>query len=218
MPVPARSAGAKSGEKTGRSSVIVRQRQSSRMHERTHMNKLSLTAIALLSMLGTAPAFAQDIPVAVAGPMTGGQATFGRQFRDGAEQAVADINASGGVLGKKLRARSRRRRLRSETSGARWRRNSPAWGVVVPRSGHYCSSSSIPASDAYLEGGVLQITPGSTNPQFTDRGMVEHVPHLRARRPAGRLRRRLSGEEISRTRTSPSSTTRPPTAKASPTR
>ena len=67
------------------------------------MNKLSLTAIALLSILGTAPAFAQDIPVAVAGPMTGGQATFGRQFRDGAEQAVADINAAGGVLGKKLR-------------------------------------------------------------------------------------------------------------------
>ena len=43
-------------------------------------------------------------------------------------------------------------------------------GVVVSV-GHYCSSSSIPASDAYLDGGVLQITPGSTNPQFTDRGM-----------------------------------------------
>ena len=37
--------------------------------------------------------------------------------------------------------------------------------------GHYCSSSSIPASDAYLDGGVLQITPASTNPLFTDRGM-----------------------------------------------
>jgi len=40
--------------------------------------------------------------------------------------------------------------------------------VVV---GHYCSSSSIPASDAYLDGGVLQITPASTNPLFTERGM-----------------------------------------------
>ncbi len=40
--------------------------------------------------------------------------------------------------------------------------------VVV---GHYCSSSSIPASDAYLDGGVLQITPASTNPLFTDRKM-----------------------------------------------
>jgi branched-chain amino acid transport system substrate-binding protein len=150
-------------------SVIVRQRQSSRMHERTHMNKLSLTAIALLSMLGTAPAFAQDIPVAVAGPMTGGQATFGRQFRDGAEQAVADINASGGVLGKKLRLEvgddacdpKQARSVAEKLSGM---------GVVVSV-GHYCSSSSIPASDAYLDGSVLQITPGSTNPLFTDRGM-----------------------------------------------
>jgi branched-chain amino acid transport system substrate-binding protein len=139
------------------------------MHERTHMNKLSLTALALLSMLGTAPAFAQDIPVAVAGPMTGGQATFGRQFRDGAEQAVADINASGGVLGKKLRLEvgddacdpKQARSVAEKLSGM---------GVVVSV-GHYCSSSSIPASDAYLDGGVLQITPGSTNPQFTDRGM-----------------------------------------------
>ena len=40
--------------------------------------------------------------------------------------------------------------------------------VVV---GHYCSSSSIPASEAYAEGNVLQITPASTNPTFTDRGL-----------------------------------------------
>jgi branched-chain amino acid transport system substrate-binding protein len=39
---------------------------------------------------------ADDIVVAAAGPMTGGQATFGRQMRDGAEQAIADINAAGG--------------------------------------------------------------------------------------------------------------------------
>jgi branched-chain amino acid transport system substrate-binding protein len=37
--------------------------------------------------------------------------------------------------------------------------------------GHYCSSSSIPASEAYADGNVLQITPASTNPTFTDRGL-----------------------------------------------
>ena len=37
--------------------------------------------------------------------------------------------------------------------------------------GHYCSSSSIPASEAYQDGGVLQITPASTNPTFTERNM-----------------------------------------------
>ena len=101
--------------------------------------------------------------------MTGGQATFGRQMRDGAEQAVADINAAGGVLGRKLRLEigddacdpKQARSVAEKLSGM---------GVAVVV-GHYCSSSSIPASDAYLDGGVLQITPASTNPLFTDRGM-----------------------------------------------
>src|SRR5256885_4251541 len=35
--------------------------------------------------------------------------------------------------------------------------------------GHFCSSSSIPASEAYADGNVLQITPASTNPLFTER-------------------------------------------------
>ena len=133
------------------------------------MNKLRLGALALLFSLGAVPAMAQDIVVAAAGPMTAGQATFGRQMRDGAEQAVADINASGGVLGRKLRLEigddacdpKQARSVAEKLSGM---------GVAVTV-GHYCSSSSIPASDAYLDAGVLQITPASTNPLFTDRGM-----------------------------------------------
>src|SRR5207302_11286668 len=45
-------------------------------------------------------------------------------------------------------------------------------GMRVPFvAGHYCSSSSIPASEAYAEGNVLQIPPASTNPAFTERGL-----------------------------------------------
>jgi len=36
--------------------------------------------------------------------------------------------------------------------------------------GHYCSGSSIPASKVYSEEGVLQISPASTNPKYTDEG------------------------------------------------
>ena len=36
--------------------------------------------------------------------------------------------------------------------------------------GHLCSGSSIPASKVYEEEGILQITPASTNPKFTDEG------------------------------------------------
>ena len=43
-------------------------------------------------------------------------------------------------------------------------------GAKIPFvAGHFCSSSSIPASEAYADGNVLQITPASTNPLFTER-------------------------------------------------
>jgi len=133
------------------------------------MSKVLLGALALVAVGFGGTAMAQDIVVGAAGPMTGGQATFGRQMSDGAKQAVADINATGGVLGKKLHLEigddacdpKQARSVAEKLSGM---------GVAVVV-GHYCSSSSIPASDAYLDAGVLQITPASTNPLFTERGM-----------------------------------------------
>ncbi len=53
-------------------------------------------------MNGTPPAPAQ-VKIASAGPMTGEYASFGKQLQDGAEQAVADLNAKGGVLGKTVK-------------------------------------------------------------------------------------------------------------------
>jgi branched-chain amino acid transport system substrate-binding protein len=41
---------------------------------------------------------------------------------------------------------------------------------VVFVDGHFCSSSSIPASQVYNEEGVLQISPASTNPKLTEQG------------------------------------------------
>jgi branched-chain amino acid transport system substrate-binding protein len=132
------------------------------------MKSLKLIGLALgASMALSTAALAQDIPVAVAGPMTGGESAFGRQMKNGAEQAVADINAAGGVLGKKLSLQvgddacdpKQARSVAEKFAGAK----------IPFVAGHYCSSSSIPASEAYAEGNVLQITPASTNPVFTER-------------------------------------------------
>src|SRR5690606_11964930 len=41
---------------------------------------------------------------------------------------------------------------------------------IALMAGHFCSGSSIPASDVYKEEGILQISPASTNPQLTERG------------------------------------------------
>jgi len=67
------------------------------------MKSLKLIGLALGASLAlSTTALAQDISIAVAGPMTGGESAFGRQMKNGAEQAVADINAAGGVMGRKI--------------------------------------------------------------------------------------------------------------------
>ena len=60
-----------------------------------------VVAIAAL-MLAAGVARAQDIKIAVVGPITGSNAAIGEQMKRGAMMAVQDINAKGGVLGKKL--------------------------------------------------------------------------------------------------------------------
>jgi branched-chain amino acid transport system substrate-binding protein len=126
----------------------------------------SAAALPIALALAT-PAEAQ-IQIAIAGPLTGSNATFGVQMKEGGEQAVADINAKGGVLGKKLVLNEGDDACdpKQAVSVA----NELADKGVVFVDGHFCSSSSIPASKVYLEQGVLQISPGSTNPAYTDNG------------------------------------------------
>lgn len=126
-----------------------------------------VAAFAVAGVMAASPAMAQ-IKIAAAGPMTGSNATFGAQLKEGAEQAVADINAKGGVLGKKLELSIGDDACdpKQAVSVA----NKFAADGVVFVDGHFCSSSSIPASKVYTEEGILQITPASTNPKFTEEG------------------------------------------------
>src|ERR1700744_25540 len=130
--------------------------------------KLFGLAIGASLALSTA-AFAQDVTIAVAGPMTGGESAFGRQMKNGAEQAIKDFNAAGGVLGKKLALE-----IGDDACDPKQARSVAekfASAKVPFVVGHYCSSSSIPASEAYADGNVLEITPASTNPLFTERNL-----------------------------------------------
>ncbi len=132
------------------------------------MKSLKLFGLALGATFAlSASAFAQDITVAVAGPMTGSESAFGRQLKNGAEQAVADINAAGGILGKKLALETDDDAC--DPKQARSIAEKIASSKIPFVAGHFCSSSSIPASEAYADGNVLQITPASTNPLFTER-------------------------------------------------
>jgi branched-chain amino acid transport system substrate-binding protein len=121
--------------------------------------------IAVASLALAAPA-AAEIVVAVNGPMTGSYAIFGDQMKKGGEFIVKELNAKGGVLGQQIRLTIGDDACDPKQAVAV--ANKAATEKVVVVIGHYCSGSSIPASDVYQENGILQISPASTNPKFTD--------------------------------------------------
>ena len=134
------------------------------------MKKYVLSGIALsfAAALTATTAWSADIQVAVAGPITGQYAAFGEQMKKGAEMAVKDINDAGGVLGDKLALS-----IGDDACDAKQAvsvANQMAAKGIVFMDGHFCSSTSIPASKVYQEEGILEITPASTNPAFTDDG------------------------------------------------
>jgi branched-chain amino acid transport system substrate-binding protein len=133
-------------------------------------NGIPLAGVGTLALalgLAMAPARA-DILIGAAGPVTGAVASFGNQMVIGAEQAVADINARGGVLGQKLKLE-----IGDDVCDPKQAvsiANRYANQGVKFVAGHFCSSSTIPASKVYIEEGILEITPASTNPKYTDEG------------------------------------------------
>jgi branched-chain amino acid transport system substrate-binding protein len=142
--------------------------------------RMRLLAVALVAagMFGASvPANAQsssnepadEIPIGVAGPMTGPRAEFGVEMQKGAEQAAADINAAGGMNGAKI-VLTVRNDVGDRKRGLAVAKSLAADGVkfVV---GHYNSDVTIPVSEFYAEHDTLMISPSSTNPLLTERGL-----------------------------------------------
>ncbi|VVM91494.1 Leucine-, isoleucine-, valine-, threonine-, and alanine-binding protein [Pseudomonas fluorescens] len=131
--------------------------------------KKGFLALAVATALGVS-AFAQaDVKIGVAGPMTGANAAFGEQYMKGAQAAADAVNAAGGVNGEKivLVRGDDACEPKQAVTVAKDLTNQKVAGVV----GHFCSSSTIPASEIYDEAGIIAITPGSTNPAVTERGL-----------------------------------------------
>ena len=121
-----------------------------------------------IALVMSSAALAEDIKIAVVGAMSGPVAQYGDQEFTGAEQAVADINAKGGIKGNKLQI------VKYDDAC------DPKQAVAVANKvvndgikyviGHLCSSSTQPASDIYEDEGILMITPAATAPELTARG------------------------------------------------
>ena len=129
--------------------------------------KKSISLIAAFLMLGSLTVKA-DIIVASAGPMSGQYASFGAQLKAGAEMWAKDTNAKGGINGEKVKLVIGDDACDPKQAVAV--ANKFAGQGVAYVAGHFCSGSSIPASKVYTEEGIIQVSPASTNPAFTDKG------------------------------------------------
>jgi branched-chain amino acid transport system substrate-binding protein len=121
---------------------------------------------ALGLMCGVARA---DIVVGVAGPMTGTYATFGAQMLHGAQLAVDDINAKGGIAGEILL-------LQSEDDGCDNRQAETVAKSLVSKLanvviGHFCSNPALAAARIYEAAGIPMIVPSASLPALTEAGL-----------------------------------------------
>ena len=65
-------------------------------------NKFVLAVCVLFASIIASTSFAQTIKIGVDGPFTGGSSSMGVSMRDGVRLAAKEINAAGGLLGKKI--------------------------------------------------------------------------------------------------------------------
>ena len=106
----------------------------------------------------------------VAGPLSGNVALNGEQQDLGAQRAVADLNASGGVLGEEIELISVDDACDVDQAAAAAKRLVAANVSVVI--GHLCSRTSIVSSEIYDAAGIVMISPASTNQAVTERGLT----------------------------------------------
>jgi len=128
--------------------------------------RLAACIVATLGIFTVGLARADTI-IGVAGPMSGGFATLGKEMQDGAAQAVADINAAGGVNGTRLALQAMDDKCDPKTADAVANQLAGKGAVMVV--GHLCLGASLAAATVYVANHIIEISPGTTWPDYTDK-------------------------------------------------
>src|ERR1700736_3349050 len=129
------------------------------------------TLVAAMSLAGTAHAQqAEDVKIGFAGPMTGAQAHYGKDFQNGVVLAVEDFNETYPVIGGKpvrfvLDTADDQADPRTGTTVAQKLVDDGIKGML----GHFNSGTTIPASRIYSNAGIPQIAM-ATAPEYTQQG------------------------------------------------
>jgi branched-chain amino acid transport system substrate-binding protein len=125
---------------------------------------------AVVVTFGAASVAQAEIRIGASGPMTGNLAWIGEQMQQGLDMKIADLNATGGVIGQQVEL------LVVDDYCDPQQAIAAAEKLVAARVsaviGHLCSGASIPASKIYADAGILMISPFSTNPTLTEQGFA----------------------------------------------
>ncbi len=134
------------------------------------MKKLFLALTAVLAVGGAGlvtDAAAATWKIGVAGPMTGDQGKMGQDILSGVKLAREEWNDANPNHKVELVIGDDQHDPKQAVAVAHKFVNEEVIAVI----GHFNSSCSIPASTIYADNDLVQITPASTNPKFTDRGL-----------------------------------------------
>jgi len=131
-----------------------------------------LTIIATALWLGLTTwtdgqADTQTIRVGIGAPLTGGAATFGVEMKQAVELALDEQKTVGGLRLEAVVADDEASDAKAQTIARAFCDDPTVLGVV----GHVNSNVSITASSLYQACGLAMITPMSSNPAVTDRGL-----------------------------------------------
>jgi branched-chain amino acid transport system substrate-binding protein len=145
------------------------------------LRRAAATSLATLAIMGLAACSTAEnaasgsgstdgtVYFGVSAAQTGQYAQYGQQFKEAFDLAVDEVNANGGINGKKVA-------LKYEDS-----QSDPKQSVAVAQKfvgdpdislvfGDYSSAASIPASPIYTQGQLVQYGFNNSNPDFTAKG------------------------------------------------
>ena len=134
--------------------------------------KLKLTVVAAIAAISTmAAAQEQVVKLGHVAPMSGAQASYGKDNENGARMAIEELNAQGVTIGGKkikfeLMAEDDAADPKQGTAAAQKLCDSKVAGVI----GHLNSGTTIPASKVYNDCGIPHVTGAATNPNLTKPG------------------------------------------------
>lgn len=109
------------------------------------------------------------IKIAVAGPMTGDNAEYGKGFLNAAQMKAEEWNANGGVLGKKIEIVAYDDKNSGEEAASIAQKiisDKDIVGVI----GHFASGVCMVAAPTYDENKVIEISPSSSHPDYSSIG------------------------------------------------